>query len=671
MKKALLVSFVMTLPGCQLLAADVNIAVTTPARMARSIGDVPGSVEVVTPAELKKLPGATLDEKLSAEVPGLASGRSNGIYSFTSPLTMRGFSSSEQGRTLILLDGVPVNTGATGAVNWNRLSTEEIDRVEVFKGPASSLYGSNASAGVINIITRKQEGYSAAVSYGTYDTLITRAGAGVKTKKFFVSLTGNYLKSAGYISTPRISQDIYSVRKYVNEKTAELNSSLDLGDSGKVDIQYSHNDGLRGEGSRVLSVDGNSRRYRTDFTRAAWNGEKRGLAWQAQTYYQRENYLRINEYYRSSLYNRVDTNGLRTDAGAQGAVSMELPYGLLSTFGADYKAGLVNAVDEQWVPTASYANDQGKMDIYAPYFQAEKKLAGNRLKLLAGLRYDNAYFHDGFFGNTNSSYGLANGPLDGHHWDSFSPKISAGWEHSSSLSQYVSYGRGFRPPALEDMCLSMLRGSGATARFTLANPSLKPEKVGTIETGFRFNPAQGLYLEPSAYYTRGSDFIYEVNTGGVINISGSNKTVYRKQNVSGVEIYGGEAPVKFISGDVTLSASYAWSHSKILHFDLNPWLEGNKLTYAPRHIVALGADVKTKVADLGMGWKYKSRQFTDDADTVKIPHYSTLSASVSRRLSNSFTARLNGDNLLDVRYQESTTDRAPGRNVTATLEAKF
>jgi len=636
--------------------------------------DLPVAVEVITREEIKKLPGVTLDEKLSAAAPGLVTARSSGIYSFASVLTMRGFPGAEQGRTLVLLDGVPVNTSATGAVNWNRLSTEGIERVEIFKGPASSLYGSNAASGVINVITKKSvSGYSYAVSYGTYKTFNANVGAGVIAKRLTLSLRGNYLSSDGYISTPISARDAYTVKKYVREKTAELNSSVDVGEAGKIDIQYSHYDGLRGEGVRILTADGTSRRYRTDFTRVAWNGAEKDFSWQTLVYYQRENYIRLNEYYRNGIYNRVDTGGLRNDVGAQAAVSMETLYGINSTFGADYKSGSVDVTDHQLQPSASVsdANDRGKMDLYAPYFQAEKKLLSDRLKLLAGLRYDNAFFHDGYFSNTAVGWTLANGPLDGHRWESLSPKLSAGWDYDAGLSQYISYGRGFRGPALEDMCLSLLRGSGLSARFTMANPDLKPEKVDTVETGFRFNPFQGVYVDPNAYYTIGSDFIYEVNTGGTINISGSNKTVYKKQNVGRVKIYGVELPAKFMSGGFSLSGSYGRSFSHVDRYPLNTALEGKNLTYSPRHSVSVSAGLNTNPVDLNLGWKYKSKQFTIDDNTSWVKAYSVFSASAARSFTRGLKAKFSVNNIFDKRFQESSTDMAPGRDITASLEAKF
>ena len=651
------------------MGAEIGITVVTPSRTGQAIGDVPGAVEVITGEQLKSAPGVTLNDKLVGIVPGAVSSRANGIYSFTSAVTLRGLPSNEQGRTLVLLDGAPVNTGATGSVNWNRLAAEDIDRIEVFKGPVSSLYGSNAEAGVINVITKKAAaGYRAGVSYGTYNTFQSNAGAGVKLKNLSLSADGSYLSSDGYNSTPKALRTTpdYSADRYVREKTASAKASLDLGGSGIVDAQYSRDEGLRGEGTRIRTNDGVSRRYNTDSARAGWHGDNGSLAWQTQAYYQLEHYSRLNESTKSG-YTRVNTGVLRQDTGGQAAVSLPVA-GLTGTLGADYKLGSVDATDHNVAPAPAYdSKNRGRTSQYAPYVQAEKKLFSDRLKLLASLRYDNALYFDGYFFNPSATLNLVNGPQRDHHWDAFSPKASASWHYTASMEQYLSYGRGFRPPALEDMCLTLLRGSGSAKRLNVANPGLKPEVVDTAETGFKLEPLSGVYVEPSVYYTTGRNFMYTTDTGEVV---GGTK-VSKKENIARVEIYGAELPVKYYAGIFSFAAAYAWSDSEIKDYDGSAGLEGKALTYSPRQTISASAGVKTSPADFTVGWTYKSKQFTADDNSAWVKEYYTFSASAARAFTRAVTARLSVDNIFDKRYQESSSDLAPGRTVTVSVEAKF
>ena len=672
MKGLLLLALPLLPPSAS--AADVAITVVTPARTARAIADVPGAVEVVSRGELEADPRATLNEKLVDAVPGAVTNRTNGIYSYTSAVSLRGLPASDQGRTLVLLDGAPVNTGATGAVDWNRLALEDIERIEVLKGPVSSLYGPNGAAGVINIITRKAApGLRLRSSYGTYNTFGAGVSAGGRTGAITFSADGGYLSSDGYNSVPkdRRSSPDYSVPRYVREKRASAKASLDLGGAGALDAEYSRTEGLYGEGVRVLTARGAHRGFGTDSARLSWNGDGGGLAWRTQVYYQLEDYSRLNEYYSSGKYYRVDTAVARQDTGAQAAVSLPLG-GVTATFGADVKDGLVDGRDYNWAvgSTPAYTDrDRGRLTQYAPYAQAEKKLLAERLTLLAGLRYDNASYSDGYFYNpSNAAYNPVNGPQAARYWDKFSPKFSAGWKYSGSAEQYVSWGRGFRPPSLEDMCLTLLKKTV----LNVANPDLRPETVETWESGFRLEPLTGLYLEPAAYYTVGRDFIYKTTL---------DATHAQMRNVGRVRIYGAELPVKYYRGPFSLAASYALSDSEVEDNPGNPALEGKTLTYAPRRTASASVGLKTAPADLTLAWTYKSRQYTQDDNSERTRPYQVLSASAARSFARGVKARLAVDNIFDARHQDgyviapagsrTVPDLAPGRTVTVSLEASF
>ena len=99
-------------------------------------------------------PLLSVDDLLSI-ISGINTTRSGGIAEMQSQVSIRGLAGNEQGRTLVLLDGVPVNTSDDGSVNWNSLSLLPLQRIEVLKGPGSSLYGNHALGGVIHLITKQ------------------------------------------------------------------------------------------------------------------------------------------------------------------------------------------------------------------------------------------------------------------------------------------------------------------------------------------------------------------------------------------------------------------------------------------------------------------------------------------------------------------------------------
>jgi len=112
---------------------------------------VPGRVTIIDSKTINNLPVQNVDEILRS-VANVNVNRSWGIFSQNASVTMRGLDGSA--RVLVLLDGVPLNKSAGGSINWNLVSIDNIDKIEVIKGPASAIYGNNAMTGVISIITK-------------------------------------------------------------------------------------------------------------------------------------------------------------------------------------------------------------------------------------------------------------------------------------------------------------------------------------------------------------------------------------------------------------------------------------------------------------------------------------------------------------------------------------
>lgn len=645
-------------------AKHIGKVVVTASRTTQDIAEVPASIQILEAADIAALPGSTVDEKL-ASVSGANTIRANGIYSFSAVVSLRGMA-GDQGRTLVLLDGIPVNTSATGSVNWNRLNIEDIERIEVYKGAASSIYGSNAAGGVINIITAKplKTGASADASYGTYNTYSAKATGGLKTGKFYTQASAYYVKSDGYNSTPDSLRTTGSTARNVREKDAGIKAGYQLTDNQSLEAAYSYYDGLRGEGTQIRAEDGVSRRFRTQFTRLAWTGKADKVEWQSNLFYQKERYGRTTESLTGTTYARTDTDGDRIDKGIQGSLTADL-YGLKMTPGFDYKAGTVDAVDTNMI-TLAQANNRGKIYTYAPYLQAQKDLVDGRLKLLGALRYDRAEFRDGYVYNP-SNPAITNGTLAEQSWDRVTPKVSVGWVYSDKAEQYVSYGQAFRAPNLEDMCLNLKRGT----KMQIANPDLKPETINTLETGFRLNPLKGFSIEPAAYYTRARDFIYYTDTGA--RVTGTTTPIYKYQNVSRAEIYGGELDMRYqLPYGLALNGSYAYTHSEVLSFPQNAAAEGKRLTNDPVNMAYASLSWENPdIVNASFAWRYKDGQYTNDTNTATINAYSTIGAKVWRSFPYGVTASLAVDNILDERYLESETDQAPGRTITAALNVKF
>ena len=124
----------------------------TPTRTAQSVDDINAAVTVFTRDDIQRSAAQSLDELLVG-VPGVAVANSGG-YGKQTGLFLRG---TESNHTLVLIDGVRINNAKDGAALIQNIPLHQIDRVEVVRGPRSSLYGSDALGGVIQIFTRRSE----------------------------------------------------------------------------------------------------------------------------------------------------------------------------------------------------------------------------------------------------------------------------------------------------------------------------------------------------------------------------------------------------------------------------------------------------------------------------------------------------------------------------------
>jgi len=651
-----------------LTAADVSLTVVTPSRIPQNITEVPASVEVILPEQLEGVSGDTLDQKLQNLVPGIVTSRSGGIFSQSGTLAMRGFNAQQDSgaRVLVLLDGVPLNTSATGGVIWNDLVFSDIERIEVVKGAGSSIYGANALAGTINIITKKaKKGFELKSSYGTYNTRSVGARAGFNIGKLFVEMSGDKLKSDGYVADTAAETDTTKYDKRdVDMKQFGAKAAYDFGASGALTVDYAHSERYNGEGERYTDKANKTafRQNDTDRVGAKWEGKTDcGIMWNATSFYKNVDYQK----YTSKKDSMADAN--RQDYGLMMSASKDLS-GFLLTGGMDAQDGAVFGKDTTYLTSTHYATDNGKRYTVAPYVQAEKKFMEERLKVLAGLRYDYAGFYDGYTWNSTVSDAevKAGKDLAEKHWDKVSPKVALDWKYNDSVKQYISYAKGFSAPPLEDMVLGIKRGGTKTQ---VPNPDLRPETADTVETGFSVNPFDGFYADPSVYYTNSKDFIYGV-------YADSGMTLWQYQNLGEVQIYGFEIPLKYIWGNLSLSASYAQSHSKIIDGEIavgsvNKDLSGNSLTYAPRHIYSAGASYKWDKTLFSLNWSHKSTQFDSDDNTTTLGGYSTTSVSVKSAVTKNITVGLTADNIFNERYIDSDDTLAPGRTFTGTVKVAF
>jgi len=215
-----------------------DIRVISATKTSQKLSDVTSNVNVITAQEIEERHYTTVVEALNS-LSGV-SFRSNGGLGTTTSLNLRGMKSN---RVLVLIDGIRQNdnTGLSGAPFAHLMATD-IERIEVIKGAQSGVWGADASAGVINIITKSaQKGlhFSASQEFGSFDTTTTNLNASYKTDDFYIKVNHNNLNSKGFSAYALRDSDLdqYEDDAYAN-KTTNFKAGFRLTPTNKIDITH-------------------------------------------------------------------------------------------------------------------------------------------------------------------------------------------------------------------------------------------------------------------------------------------------------------------------------------------------------------------------------------------------------------------------------------------------
>ncbi|MGD2034560.1 MAG: TonB-dependent receptor [Bacteroidales bacterium] len=644
---------------------EIDEVVVTATKSSRKLNEIPSRISVIDGSAIESSPALQVDDVLRF-VPGINVNRSTGIYSQRPMITMRGLSGNEQSRTLVLMNGIPVNTSDEGGVNWNRINFYDLERIEIFKGPGSSLYGNNAMGGVINLITKKpvkpQEVF-AAVSYGTFTTVRQDLNVRIRTKKgIYATVSQYFLKSDGYNNVPEENRTSYDIERSLEEIGVSARAGFDKNKWLNWELQYDVFRDERGEGYRIYAPDGCYRNFNTNLFRGNLKGGNEKTRYDLNLFYQLEKYYDVNERLRGEDYTRYDVNSFRKDMGALLNINRELIKNNTLTGGFEIKQGSIEGGDYyQTVPYDTVYNE-GKIRTGAVYIQDEHAFLENKVRLIAGLRFDNVTFTEGDYYTTDPWNTTPE--LKDHTWSELSPRIGLRFNFIREFSAYISYSHGFRASILDDLTRTGWMWVGPK----YANPELGPESLDNYEAGVDIYPIDNLKFSASAYYATGKDFLYYVSTGDSL----FGRPIYIRENVTGVTLSGAEFEVNYNPvRDLTVIANYNYSNSMIDAFGERPELVDKYLTYVPKHTASVSVFWNNRIVNMSIRGLYKGEQFTDDANTEKTDAFFTLDIRLSKTIMQNYIVSVDIQDVFDNKHMETSEYISPGRIITGRIAIKF
>jgi outer membrane receptor for ferrienterochelin and colicins len=415
-------------------------------------------------------------------------------------------------RVLVLLDGQPVVGRIAGMIDISRIPVVGIERIEVVKGPQSTLYGSAAMGGVVNIITRPAPDHRVEAE---------------------ASLTGGEQgRREGALRVGAGSERV-RVSSELGRRTTEVVSGLaDSSDAstGRWDV------GLKGDvilGAATASLAANvvdeRQQWRTGplyftYDNLQWNA-RTGLKWNDGPHR-----LEVTAY--GAGFDHVSRRSTEPNPSAgggdletQGLMKLEGLYGLSA---GRHGLDLGLAFQQDRIRSDRVAGHSRAQSVFEPF--AQHSVDFNTLGVVTGARV-----------TASSVWGTA-----------VTPQLAVRWRPTATFTLRSAAGLGYRIPDFKETAITFVNVGPGFGYVVQGNPALEPEHSGTVSLGLELAPG-GMYARAQTFYTRFQNFIESEalpDSGGL--------QVFTYQNRASGTTAGMELETGALIGKLRLEASYAW-----------------------------------------------------------------------------------------------------------------
>lgn len=631
--------------------------VVTATRTQQSIREVPASVSVLSREQIEQSTATTVDQLLQG-IPGVYAARMDASSPNRIAQTYtRGLPGNS--RTLVLLDGIPMNVLYDGQVDWSQLSTQDIERVEVVRGASSGLYGANAMGGVINVISRSPEAGEStrlAAETGSMNSQRYQAAHAHSFGGTSVRLSASHYSSDGYnmwrpdATVPLANRDIIG--------TVKDNASLKI--AQEIDAQSYVEAGLSYLKDEATGFYKPGAAGYTPQTREQYVPSVRYVRDTEQSNTSLALYARMGKQWADTLsptnYSAISEKGYYEDrnVGLSGQHSWSPMAGHRLTIGGDYVDG---SIDNHFsYPGSTRLRDtRGDLTRTGAFVQDEIALTG-RWKLNVAGRFDR--WTTG--GNqTDTGTGQPNSAYKERSDSAFSPKLASLFKLDDGVNLRASAGRAFNLPDMFNLYANTTRGT----TVYWANPDLKPETVNAFDAGVDFYFGAFGHAKATVYYNDAKDFIYSVQR----NASNVDKINVGAVTTRGLELESLLRPLRGLE----INASYTYSRSRIDQNEKDRALVGKELTNVPRQNAYLKASYLVQAgATVFAAANIVGKRYGNDANTTVYNSYTTFDLGGSYAFTKHFSGRLTVANVGNKVY-DGIGYIAPGRVLTAGIYGNF
>jgi iron complex outermembrane receptor protein len=637
--------------------------VVTASKREQTAQMAPASVVILRNKEIETRPITTFDQILE-NVPGISVYRSAGVS--VQSLSIRGSSDVAGGgvgnRVLLMIDGRPALTSDAGGAYWSLVPTKFIERVEIVKGAFSSLYGSTAMGGVINVITRRPAYHSQTVissHFGFYE----KEPASIRyTEKlpiqtqYEVSHSGLRGRTSYLFNVSRKQSDGHAdntnytfydaFAKLLFDLKANRNLELTIG-GGTSDNAYPHTWLNSSQPLKIREKFKDDRQEKKQLNTDIhyWAVPNRNMRYSSRFYWYKHDALSFfNENDPQQLIPGNEPFGSKTEVHGQkfgniNQFDIYLNNKNYLIFGTDYQIDKVESSPD----SIMYGNQQ--VNNFGVFIQNEMTLHP-RLTATMGLRYD-----------LNHLVGWTT-------FDQLSPKLSMIYKITDNFSWRALYGQAFRAPTIAERFFKVEIAGGTLFD---PNPLLGPEKMDfSFETGFRWQIKHNVDVDVALYRYHYKDMIYWED---ITKERGVNFPFYQVRNLNKALIQGYELTANFHWQQYwQLAVNYTYVDAR----DKSTNRTDDLLPYKPKHQFNFTSLWTVNNATLNLNGRYRSKVDEVFLYPLQAPdEFWVFNAKLLYQISTLAKASIGINNIFDAEYEELARYRMPGRNWLFGLEFTF
>ena len=443
---------------------ETEVIMVTATRTETPVSQLPDAVSIISREQIDQQKATTIFEALRG-VPGLNI-RKSGSIGRQSEMTIRGSSTSQ---VLVMIDGVQVNSATTGTFNFANLTTDNIERIEVVRGAQSTLYGSDAMGGLINIVTRKGKGkpkFSIRSEFGTLERTFNES----------INSSGSLGKFNYSVDVARVDSDGRGSDDDYDKTNISSKFGYKISETINFDAAMRYNDSMVALDDGAFRQDPNRFSQSEDFNMNAVVNQS------------------LTDWWSQSLkFSFADSDLVSIDRANPGTAETTNSRFRLDT----------HIYTGNWQHTLKYRD----IDTFVVGFEFENQSADNRtfdetlinrgwyfqnqLKL-----WDRFFFNAGLRLDDNNTFGK-----------DVNPKLSIAYHLKETDTKFkANYGKGFRGPTLNQLFFP-----------NFGNPILDPEESESYDLGFQQYLFDDKFFFGVTYFNnRFSNLIEAVDTGGFV-----------------------------------------------------------------------------------------------------------------------------------------------------------